>query len=106
MGIIRIPAAPRFDTIGYDAALAGVSADRRSLLRGGAALGLAAAAFGGFIHRAGAEDNETPTAPGESVGSDPHSMSTGHASPVPNGEPVFTLYDPRLTSVEPGDKTV
>lgn len=91
MGIITIPAAPRFDTSGYNAAVAGVAADRRSLLRGGAALGLAAAAFGGFIHRAGAEDNETPTAPGESAGSDPHSMSTGHASPVPNGEPDLTL---------------
>lgn len=33
-------------------------------------------------------------------------MSTGHASPVPAGEPVFTLCDPRLAPVEPGEKNV
>jgi len=48
----------------------------------------------------------TPPAPGEIVGSDPHSMSTGDASPIPAGEPVFTRYDPVLPPVEAGDKDV
>jgi nitrite reductase (NO-forming) len=49
----------------------------------------------------------SPVASPPSVGSDSSTHGTGHASPVPGGEIVpFTLYDPFLPPVEPGEKNI
>ncbi|MCC6312899.1 MAG: multicopper oxidase domain-containing protein [Thermomicrobiales bacterium] len=104
MGFLRLPTGPAFDSTLFDRLLDQESADRRALLKGGAGLGLAAAALIGAGGRAFAQDQPTP--PGEDVGSDPHSMGTGHSSPVPQGQPVWSVYDPFVKPVEPGDKDI
>ncbi len=105
MGFVRLPVAPFGAADELERAIAANLADRRSLLRGGAGLGLAAAAAAGFAGKVTAQET-LPTPPGETVGSDPQAPSTGDASPVPTGEPQFTLYDPWLAPVEAGDKEI
>lgn len=104
MGLMQFPVAPKFADETVEHFMRASETSRRSMLRTGAGLGLAAAALASFGGAAFAQD--ATKAPGESVGSDPHGDSTGHASPVPMGEPVFTLYDPKLPAVENGDKDV
>jgi nitrite reductase (NO-forming) len=108
MGFMRMPVAPAVNDEAVAGFLRAAGADRRALLRGGAGLGLTAA-LAGFAGKAGAQDDaegETPTPPGEEVGSDPNAASTGDASPVPAGTAEFTLYDPRLAPVEAGEKDI
>jgi copper-containing nitrite reductase len=53
------------------------------------------------------QNQSPPVASPPSVGSDSSTHGTGHASPVPGGEVVpFTLYDPFMRPVEPGDKNI
>jgi nitrite reductase (NO-forming) len=76
---------------------------RRAVMLGGAGLGVAAT-LAGLSGLVAAQETPTPAAPGDQVGSDPHSEGTGHASPAPVGQPTWKLYDPWLKAVEPGAK--
>ena len=78
------------------AAVPGLRADRRSLLRRAAGVGLALPAVGGLVMRgAGAEAQPAPT-------------TTGHAGMALQVAPVqpFALYDPVLPAVQAGQKEI
>ncbi|HEU5432150.1 MAG TPA: multicopper oxidase domain-containing protein [Thermomicrobiales bacterium] len=105
MGVIQFPVGPLIDDE-HKATLLDHKADRRRMLRGGVALGAAAATLTGVSGLVTAQETPTPGPPGASVGSDPHSESTGHASPAPVGKPEWKVYDPRLKAVQPGEKKI
>lgn len=102
MSIIRMPAN----------LLLPERANRRSVLRGAAGLGLglgAASAFGNLA--AQDHDHSTPAAGGESGGgvisSDTSTETTGDATPAAGvQETPFERYNPFLEPVDPGDKEI
>lgn len=96
MGFVSFPVAPASVGDELDRAIANTVADRRWLRRGGAELGLAAAAagFAGYV----SAPEVPPMPPGDTVGSDPSAPSTGDSP--------FTRDDPWLPPVEAGEKTI
>lgn len=82
--------------------------NRRSLLRGGAGIGLGLGAAGLIGSASAQHDHSTPDSEGGSyVGSDASTEGTGDATPGPGAEVApFERYNPYLDPVEPGDKEV
>lgn len=99
MSIIRIPAN----------VVVPERTNRRSLLRGGASLGLGLSAASLFGSASAQHDHGTPGAVEDDtyVGSDASTEGTGDATPGPGSEVLpFERYNPHLDPVEPGDKHV
>lgn len=101
MGLMSFPAGPGVTESALDQLLSRSVGDRRNLLKGGVGLGLAASAMA-LGNRVVAQELSTPE--NDYVGSNPESLSTGAASPVPGQVQPFVLYDPMLAPVEAGDK--
>ena len=104
MGLLQFPVGPKVDVDAFERLLDG-KASRRGIALGGAGLGVAAT-LAGVSGLVSAQETPAPNPPGASVGSDPHSESTGHSSPVPTGKPAWKVYDPWLKAVEPGEKKI
>ena len=102
MSSMQIPGGPDLASTELGKRFTEAPAGRRDFLRRAAGLGLAAPllnalATGAAAQESGHTDHDQGTPPADGyVGSDPQSPSTGDASPVPTGQPVFSRYDPVL----------